>query len=828
MVQINHKRFGMPGITAAVILILSVSNAMAFDWTVGVKNSLNPITMARDDKGVWFIKGDETAPLYDVFEAMGYAVACDRLWQAEKYRRLGRGTLSEIFGPSQLASDIQVRTTGYSDQEYKDGFDTLDQEVKDTITGYVAGFNRRIAEVTADRRLLPFEFKALGASLGIEFVPDEWTVQDVLAWGVNMLRFFDGEATAQAQIDNIALYQELGATFPQNYQMMFQDLRWTNDPDAVTYIEAASTVAQAKKTNRSMLAYKNTPKLSIKGKFNNIALNKYDFGKLSRTMRESNEKIVANLKKINAYVKMGSYAWVVSGSKTVSGNPIIYSGPQMDHAFDFSVPSIVTEGAIKAGGLNISGMTIAGMPTMVIARTPHHAWSMQVGHAHTLDYFLEDPSAMSLHRTETIKVAEQDDVILPVYRTSHGPVINSDPVIAWNYSHWGMEFQIFKAYLDLARAQSMDEFGEAIGHITLSQHYCYADRDGNIAYWMSGYDPVRAQGVDTRFPQPGDGTAEWPTPVTYKPISTDRNTSRGFYSGWNSKSSKTYENSANNPAYFFGPFHRAHVLEDYLSTHDDLTFEDIRDLSLYIATTDSMQTEFLASDVDTYGDGGNPWAFVKSDFMAAVASAPTSARDEAIALLEGWDGHFVDGGPQEWAFGTDRSDAWILMNQWISEVLKSTFEDELGSDENNVVLFNVLLHGLPEYKSSISNLYDWFQNQSDSSAPQTAQDIILTALDNALDTLGTRPWGTGTRGQITYTHEMIGQLHSLPTSSRSTYAHCVEMGEQGPGRIESMFPLGESGTILMDSAGQPVFDPNFFSMAPVYDGFQHRNFPVNE
>jgi penicillin amidase len=40
-----------------------------------------------------------------------------------------------------------------------------------------------------------------------------------------------------------------------------------------------------------------------------------------------------------------------------------------------------------------------------------------------------------------------------------------------------------------------------------------------------------------------------------------------------------------------------------------------------------------------------------------------------------------------------------------------------------------------------------------------------------------------------------------------------------------MFPLGESGTILMDDAGHPVFDPNYFSMSPVYDGFQHREFP---
>ena len=54
----------------------------------------------------------------------------------------------------------------------------------------------------------------------------------------------------------------------------------------------------------------------------------------------------------------------MSGRKTKSGNPIIYSGPQMG----FSVPSIVTEGSIRAGGLNISGMTVPGLPGIVIGR----------------------------------------------------------------------------------------------------------------------------------------------------------------------------------------------------------------------------------------------------------------------------------------------------------------------------------------------------------------------------------------------------------------------------------------------------------------------------
>ncbi|MCK5914787.1 MAG: penicillin acylase family protein, partial [Deltaproteobacteria bacterium] len=517
----------------------------------------------------------------DVFEQMGYAVATDRLWQAEKYRRLGRGRLAEVFGPSQLASDIKVRTTGYSLQEYKDGFAALNQESQDAVNGYVAGFNRRIAEIRKDSTLLPFEFKLAG------FFPEDWSSVDVLAWATALLRFFDGEATGQGQINNYALYQTLAAKYPADFQMMFQDLRWMDDPDAVTYIEDDVQLASSEKKKEINTATLKKPLKTPAGK--KMASNSANFKKIADDMRQEQETIIANLKKINAYVKMGSYAWVVSGDKTASGNPIIYSGPQMDHAFKFSVPSIVAEGSIQAGGLNISGMVIPGLPAIVIGRSLHHAWSMQVGHAHTLDYFLEDPSAMKLHRVEIIKVAGQDDVKLPVFRTDHGPIVNADPYISWSYANWGHEFEVVGTYLDFARAQSMDEFGSAIRKVSLSQHYCYADRDGNIAYWMSGYDPVRVPGADPRFPQMGDGSADWPTPVTYKPLATDRNAARGFYSGWNSRASSTYSNAPNNPSYYFGPFHRAHVIEDYLASHDKLTFADIRDLALYIATTDSIR-----------------------------------------------------------------------------------------------------------------------------------------------------------------------------------------------------------------------------------------------
>jgi len=759
-----------------------------------------PATAAPGD-GVWSIAGEDQDRLYDVFEAMGYNVATDRLWQGETFRRSARGRLAEIFGAAYVSQDSMVRTTGYSDQELVDGFAALSAEEKDVINGYVAGFNRRIAEIRNDPTQLPFEFSAVGITAA---TLEDWSYKDVLAWAVLMMRNFDPEAQKTGQIDNAALYQTLvGVYGATNGPKMFEDLRWIDDPAALTYIPnpvkiplAASTTQPARTPLRE-----NPPSFP-------------DLSEVAARLNATREQNDANLKKINAYVKMGSYAWAIKGTKTATGNPMIYSGPQMG----FTVPSIIGEGSIKAGGLNVSGMIITGLPAIIIGRTPHHAWSMQVGHAHTVDYYMEAPAAVTLHRTETIKVAGAADVTLPIYRTAHGPVINAAPPISWKYSHWGHEFKVIKAYLALARATSMDQFGAGIEDVPLSQHFTYADRDGNIAYWMSGRDPVRPVGGEWRMPQGTLGTAlEWDSTVLIS-RATDRNTSQGYYCGWNNKARPGYPNYWNNSGYSFGAFHRAHVVDEYLSANNSLTYDQVKDLALNIATTDS------------FGYGGNPWNFVSPYFIAAVNADSNAARTAALAILAAWDGHFVDGGSASWATGTNRADGWVLMDAWIKEVINLTFEElnanaTLQKAKIDGVLFNVLLHGLRTGGSGITNYYNWFQN-ADGSAPQTANAIIVKALDNVLATLGVQPWGVGQRGVITYTHVMLGAVHTMPFSSRSTYAHVLEYGSAGPVKIKSMFPLGPSGDIRTGAGGAPVFDANFFSMTGAYDNFVYRDFPL--
>ena len=785
----------------------------------GVAGARSEVTIERDAQGVWFVKGPDDAPLKEVFTAVGYAVACDRLWQAETFRRAALGTLAEILGPDQLKTDILVRTTGYSQAELEAAFAALDDESKAVITGYCMGFNKRLAEIAANPALLPVEFAKL------RLFPAPWQPTHILAWQSLMLRKFDCEATSRGQLDNAVLYQKLLTKFGQEGAAMFHDLRWINDPLALTYIDPPQ-----QKPARETL--KETP-LPARAP-------KYNLEEADKTVNQLYTDFFNGLKKAGANVKMGSYAWAISGSKTADGNPMLYSGPQMG----FSVPSIIGEGSIEAGGLKISGMQIAGIPGIVIGRTPHHAWSMQVGHAHTVDFYLEKPEDVTFDRFEVIKVKGSADVTLPIFKTKHGPVINpipydpahyepspANPIISWKYSNRIIEHGTVKAYLDLARAQSPEEFGEALTRVGLSQHFCYVDVDGNIGYWMSGREPVRPQS-EYRFPQgliPGLPVAEW-DPAVYEPLPHVMNPAKGWVGGWNNKCCIDRPSSFNEitSTFFFGPFHRAQMVADYLNSHDQLTFEEVRDLAINIAATDSI------------AHGGNPWAFVK-DYFAAVVKA--SGIPDAIALLsttEGFDGHICD----DWVHGTERSFAWNFTNAWISEVLKLTFADELNFgdttylDQNQGVLFNVLLHAMAGDRSGIRNLYNWFQNRENPEAPQSLPAIIITAEFLALKHT---PWFPP-RGEIEYHHPGFAgtaydPLHTTPFGSRSTYAQCVEYGSSGPVRIESMFPLGESGTITLDmnitlptdpTVPMPVFDPHFFSMTPYFDNFSPRPFPLFE
>ena len=765
------------------------------------------VVVTRDEQGVWFIEGGD---LYQLYEAFGYEVATDRLWQSELFRRLSSGGLTEILGPSQLNTDIAIKLLGYSDEELLDGFDQLSEMAQHVALAYIDGMNRRVEEVNADPSLLPYEFHQLGITA------DPWTIEDVMNLQVTLLRNFDSEALATHQLDNALLLAELIDEYPLDGLDMFDDLRWLDDPEAPTMIPPENF-------NIPFLGETTPPQpLPQQYQVDNL-----------RALRDRVDDVFGGtnrrLEAIGSPIRLGSYAWVVSGDLTETGNPILHSGPQMD----FSAPGLIVEGSLRGAGIDVSGMALAGLPGIIIGRTPRHAWSGQVAHPHTVDIYLDDAADLFLHRTETIALGNDQFLELPVYRTQHGPVVaplilNPDsvegPVASWKYSHWQLELLTLDVNLDFIMARNIDDFGDAMDRFCVGLHVCYADRRGNIGYWMAGLDPQRVEGADPRLPQLGDGSMEWTDPVTYKPRKTVQNPQRGWMGGWNNKAGGGDAGGAS-PRHAYGRFHRAHAMQDRLAeevAEGPLSFEFIRDLA----------PEISATDCCNLGDsGGNRWFFVRDAFTTAVETDLNQDRLDALALLESWDGYFVPGGLPGWIDSPVEADAWTLQDLWIRRVLELTFEDELEtesltwSNQDFNLLFNVFLRALPGSDTVLQNRVDWFLNRSLTPKPTDAAGLILLALDDTLAQLGPRPWDRQ-RATIDFNSEVIGEVWSTPWLDRSTYTQVVEVGSTGPVRIESMIPLGQSGAIYLGPAGEPVFDQYYFGFTEFFDQFEPRPFPI--
>jgi penicillin amidase len=593
--------------------------------------------------------------------------------------------------------------------------------------------------------------------------------------------------------------------------MMFDDMRPVTDPTAQTMMEGV-----ALKTQNTF------------GPINTALKSADGLQRAAYDLRRMIEEQADFLKSKGAYLKMGSYAWAVSGDRTDSGNPILLSGPQMG----FAAPSIATEGAITSDYLTVSGMTVAGVPAIFIGRTPTHAWGFQVGHASAWDYYMEEDADVQLVREETINVRLGEPVTFQGYASERGPAVTKvdDKWLSWKYAHRGYEWDLAGGILSMARADSVEAFGAAVANIGISQHVTYVDNAGNIAYWLSGRTPVREAG-DWRVPQgmfEGQPVLEWDAAVV-QDLPHQMNPSQGYFAGWNNKAAPNWVDHAATAG--FGPFHRAEIIESFFNSRGEgetFSFEELRDYVVRL----SVNPRFY---------GGNPLPVIKDRVLEVLRNNPTDTRNQALELLENWDGVLIDGGDSQWLSGRNFADGAILTETIIPKLISLTFDDELGQESpDNLVgplyRYQNFVHSLGE--TGVSKSYDWFSNITDSAAPQTADAIILAAVDEAMAELGAAPWGVDGRGNIAHIHPLFGDLIAVlnappitmglpmtPAGNRATYTQVVEMSAEGPQRIEVMSTLGQSGEILGD-LNDFTFHPHYLDQKDNFDAFMFRSVPL--
>ena len=239
-----------------------------------------------------------------------------------------------------------------------------------------------------------------------------------------------------------------------------------------------------------------------------------------------------------------------SGPKhTTFGGALLYGGPQAG----YSVPAVFVRMEVHAVGIDVAGVAVPGSgPVIVIGHTPHHAWSLTTGQDDQVDTYLErvrkDPAKSGAtiqvlvngawqpveERTEQYRYRAVDNPLPPVsgaappvyttasttiYRTRHAGIPSPITALRWDAngttgwalsktrSFWNTPAEMGRVFEGIMRAQSVQDFANAVDGTTVAFNYPYADRDGHIGYWHAGTVPLRARARIHGSPPPA--TAPW-------------------------------------------------------------------------------------------------------------------------------------------------------------------------------------------------------------------------------------------------------------------------------------------------------------------------------
>ena len=426
-----------------------------------------PVEIIRDRWGVPHIYAQNYP---DLIFAQGYAHAQDRLWQMEFNRRLVAGRLSEILGPVSLDLDRWMRTLRMRHTAEQEA-GLLSSSEREMLESYASGVNARIAQGK-----LPVEFTLLG------FQPESWIPADTLAWAKMMA--------------------------------------WTLSVNWETEILRALLVARLGPEKAAELepAYESGMPYVIPVGVNYSSLSAEPLERHSRSHPFLGP---------NASQGVGSNNWVLSGSRTTSGKPLLAN----DMHLGLSIPAVWYENHLEAGDLHLSGITFPGIPQIVAGHNGQVAWGFTNGFSDIQDLYLEH-----LRRTdaglvqyefqgewldaqvvnELIQVKGGASVTEQVVITRHGPIINTlspelsgDTPLALRWT--ALEpYNLMTALAGMNAAKDCTQFTQALRHWSVPpQNVVSADVHGNIAYTLAGYIPIRQAG-DGRLPVPGwTGEYEW-------------------------------------------------------------------------------------------------------------------------------------------------------------------------------------------------------------------------------------------------------------------------------------------------------------------------------
>jgi penicillin amidase len=497
-------------VSALALYLLARRSLPLVDGTVKVAGISAPVEIVRDADAIPHIFASTK---HDVLFGLGYVHAQDRLWQMEFQRRIGHGRLSEIFGAAALPQDRFLRTVGFG-RAARAAWDRLPGMAREQVNAYVAGVNAFIASHTGSA--LPPEFTLL------RFAPEPFTGPDVIVW-VKMMAW-DLSANYTFELLRHDLAARVGSERASQLMPPYPT-------HGLTILDGKFSTTEDSE-ERSSDQFRSPPQ-SVSSASSVVESWANALSQGVPAVRDFLES--------NGREGLGSNNWVVDGTMTGSGKPLLANDPHLGTR----LPSTWYLAHMTAGDFDVIGATLPGAPAVALGRNKFIAWGATNVAADVQDLFREhiDPTGRFAEFrganeplniiSETIAVKGAQPLRIDVRSTRHGPLV-SDAINAMNaevpasrrpsvleplalrWTALDPDDDTLVSFLDLNEARSWNDFSAALRHFVVpSQNFVYADVNGHIGYYAPGRIPIRNRGDGASPADGSSGENEWTGTVPF-------------------------------------------------------------------------------------------------------------------------------------------------------------------------------------------------------------------------------------------------------------------------------------------------------------------------
>lgn len=585
-----------------LIVLVVLAGTVAYAWYVAhsalpqldgrlqIGGLAAPVTVTRDGHGVPTI---EAGSLEDLFFAQGYVTAQDRLWQMDIMRRFGSGELSEILGEDTLKLDREQRILGLR-AAAKKSLEGATPRDRSFFAAYARGVN---AYISTQGNRLPVEFRIL------HYAPKPWLAEDSVVIANSMVK----DLNYHYFFDALAREKILAKLGPELTADLYVNRSWHDRPPTVMREDLGEPQSNT-------------------GDSDDEDDSDDDSGPDNSVTRVTIPTSTPEGLPVN-----GSNDWVVSGAHTVTGKPLLSNAMHLGH----QMPNLWYEAHLHSGNLDVAGVTLPGMPYVVVGHNQRIAWGFTNVGPTVTDVYIEDfnpqgayqtPTgwAQPDHRAEIIHVKGKPDVTVDVKITRHGPIITelvpgeSRPLAL----RWTLYDGLHIPFFDVNAAQNWQEFRKAFSELDApGQNVVYADVDGNIGYQATGKVPIRAAG-DGSLPVSGaDNAHEWASYIPFEKLPSIYNPPSGIIATANGRiTPDNYPNSISME--WEAPWRTARIYH---------VLESGRRFS---------PADMLALQSDVHSEA-HLFAAERLVYAVDHAAKPSPRAKQAADLMRSWDGRML-------------------------------------------------------------------------------------------------------------------------------------------------------------------------------------------